>query len=182
MTRVFIQYTHKGDSYLRKLAFAVAAVALLVVGAPTIKAQTTYNPDKMPFRCMAATAAEVPLTFGMFNCRGIFYDSGNVELFFTGSSAEVFTTSGWAAYNASVALTNFTQPTPYACPVVMPGYHTGCPAGSQPGTFAFNWSGTGTDGLQHSGSVSGTWFNIQYCGGTRCWYYPALESASLTIN
>ena len=165
----------------KTIAVAAFVVALFVVGAPAAKAQTTYNMDKSPFTCAAATAVETHLTFSMFNCRGIFYDNGNIELFF-GPMNEVYTTFGWSVYPFTLTLTSFTQPNPYACPIIQPGYHSGCPSGSTPGTFTFTWSGTGTDGLTHNGSVSGTWFNIQYCGGERCWYYPVLETAPLTIN
>ena len=161
---------------MRRLWFLLA---LLVVGAPA--SAQTYT-DTTPFVCQAATAAQIQLPFGYFNCRGIFYDGNKVELFFNGGRAEVFTSFGWAVYNAPISLTTFTQPNPAYCPVRQPGYHTGCPAGTVPGTFSFNWSGTGTDGLPHNGSVSGTWENVQYCGGERCWYHPVLESSTITIN
>ena len=168
-----------------KKAIARAAITIgtmLFIGIPTLFAQTTYQASNVPFSCQAATAAPVALSFGMFNCRGLFYDNGNAELFFTGSSVEIFTKYGWNLYSGSVTLISFTQPNPNHCPVIMPGYHTGCPSGTTPGTLTFNWSGTGTDGLVHSGSVSATWINEQICGGERCWYHPILDTAPLTIN
>jgi hypothetical protein len=157
-----------------------AALALLVVSAA--HAQTTYQASNVPFTCNAATAANVPLSRGMFFCRGVYFENKTIELFF-GSQFELFTTA-WTVgpYTATQSLTEFTQPSPVSCPIKMPGYVTGCPAGTVPGTLSFNWSGTDTNGAQHNGSVSATWTNVQYCGGTRCWYHPVLGTVSLTVN
>lgn len=165
-----------------KRLFVVAALMLL--WACTLRAQTTYPMDKTPFVCNAVTMVSIEMPFGDFNCRGVFYNSGDIELFFNGGSGSLQVSSksgGWLAYG-KLTETSFTQSNPYSCPVKMPGYITGCPAGTIPGTFSFTWSATDANKVVHTGSVSGTWENIQYCGGERCWYHPTLETAPLTLN
>jgi len=170
---------------------AIIAVGLFVLlqQAP-VMAQTTYNASNVPFLCDAATSSRVPLTFGMFACRGLtYYDANNklvAELFFWGSGRiELFTynpdgTANWSIgpYNASLSETSFSEPNPPYCDTI----NQFCSNGVTLGTFAFNWSGTDGSGNSHNGSVSGTWFNRQGCGGKSCWYHPVLETAPLTIN
>ena len=161
---------------------ALLGLALLVLSATAASAQTTYQASNVPFTCNAATAAEVPLSWDMFFCRGIYFDNKAIELFF-GSQFELFTPS-WSVYPGTSMqhLTTFMQPNPTSCPIHQPGYITGCPAGTVSGTLSFNWTGTDANGVQHSGSVSANWTNVQFCGGARCWYHPVLSEVSLTIN
>lgn len=145
-------------------------------------AQTTYQQQNVPFACDAATLAQVPLTFGMFSCRGMFYADNTIELFFWGSRIELFQNGIIIGpYNTSISLTDFTQPVPAYCPVR--NRVSGCPNGTEPGTLTFSYSGTDSNGNQHSGLVTATWINVQSCGGGRfCWYRPIIESSSITIN
>ena len=163
----------------------IIIAAILSGVAVSAKAQTTYQASNTPFVCDAATLARVPLSWSMFACRGLIYKdaSGNqvADLFFWGSGRiEVFTPS-WTMgpYTSSLSLTNFTPPDPEYCGVI----NQFCKSGVTPGAFSFTWSGTDANGVQHSGSVSGTWINQQVCGGRGCQYYhPYLESAALTLN
>ena len=166
---------------MKKLLWGLLLLLLLL--PCTSWAQTTYQASHMPFVCNAATGANVPLSWGMFFCRGIYFNSNSIELFF-GSQFELYTPD-WTdgPYTSSQHLTTFTQPNPTSCPVRQPGYITGCPEGTVPGTLSFNWTGTDGNGVQHNGIVSASWTNVQYCGGGRyCWYHPVLNEVSLTIN
>lgn len=143
----------------------------------------TYSMDKTPFRCYAATSrGDIPLSFYQFDCRGIFYNKGTIELFFNGGAETMELISSSGTWTGSLSLTNFTQPNPFSCPVRVPGYIAGCPPGTTPGKFSFSWWALDSANNVHAGSVTGTWENVQHCGGTRCWYYPTLESADLTVN
>jgi hypothetical protein len=172
---------------MKKLVVAVLASLALMLGSLQVKAQsgTTYQMDKTPFVCSASTAVPIQTPFSMFSCRGIFFNNGDLELFFNGgnNSVDLYSRSGgWNAVG-TLNLTSFSQPDPYSCPVTRnPYYVAGCPSGTVPGSFTFTWSATDASGTVHSGSVSSTWENIQYPGGTRFWYHPTLETTSLTIN
>lgn len=150
------------------------------------QAQTTYQMDKSPFKCNSVTMQQITMGFYDFNCRGVFYSSGAIELFFNGGTmlANVFT-PGWSISNAQLSLTSFTQPNPTFCQLPSTRI-AGCPDNSTPGAFSFSFSGSGSDGLEHNVTVNGTWFNIQYpCGGCRsggAWYAPTLETAALTVQ
>jgi hypothetical protein len=175
------------EDYMKKAILgAFAALALAAGLAWGQGGGTTYQPDKTPIECSAVTTVPIQMSFSRFVCGGIFYNNGDLELSFNGGSNSVDVYSALGGWNAvgSLSLTSFSQPNPYYCPVTKNGnvYVAGCPDGTVPGTFAFTWSATDGNGTVHSGSVSGTWENIQYPGGTRFWYHPTLETAALTLN
>jgi hypothetical protein len=145
-----------------KLRFALPI--LLVVLSVFAVGQTTYN-SSTPFLCDAASHYPVS-SFSQFACRGIEYGSNQVELFFWGTprielfdSAVPFTLG---PYTSSLTLIGFSQP-----------------VSGQPGSYSFSWSGTDSNGIQRSGSASGTWKNAQDWRG---WYHPKILSSSLTVN
>lgn len=150
------------------------------------KAQTTYPMDKTPFKCNSVTQQQITMEFYDFNCRGVFYASGAIEVFFNGGTQlATVATPGWTLSSAPITSVSLVQPSPTFCQLPSTRI-AGCPNGSTPGTFSFTVSGTGTDGQAHSVTVNGTWFNIEYaCGGCRTgggWYAPTLETAPLTVN
>lgn len=191
----------------------IIIAAILSVVAVSAKAQTTYQASNIPFPCDAATLrGDVPLSWSMFACRGIFYKGMNgnnlAELFFWGPSRIELWTPNWmiGPYTASMSLTSFTQPTPQSLGCEKFDTH-GNPIGNKVasvdlqngtftyldangvqrtgtlGTFAYNWSGTDANNAPHSGSTSGTWIEQQVAGGRGCqWFHPFLESAPLTIS
>lgn len=164
----------------------IALAALGLLFACTSRAQTTYPADHTPFKCNSVTTAQVEMSFYSFNCRGIFFVSKTVELTFNGeTSLATVTTPGWTVNGAVITNVQLTQPSPTFCKLPSTRI-AGCPDGSTPGTFSFAWSGTGTDSQVHSGTVQGTWYNLQYfcsdCRSGGTWYAPTLETVSLTIN
>lgn len=155
-----------------KHAIWVLGLLLASLGATATPAQQATN---VPFYCQAATAANVPLSWSMFSCRGLDFADGTTLIF--GTQLELYTGSYEVGpYNVTQSLTSFTQPNPTSCP------RTGCPSDTVPGTLSVNYSGTDQQGNPHSGTYSGTWENVQVCGGRSCWYHPVLLSLTLTIN
>ena len=165
---------------MRKLVAVLGLLFAALLFGQSLHAQTTYTLNR-PFTCDAV--GYYPVTsWSEFTCRGVFYYDAH------GDSAELYL---WAAlprlyviaanftmYNGTFQLTSFTQPSGCSEPNGPLSYTC-----SQPGTFAFNWSGTDTNNNPHSGTVSATWISKDICGGERCWFHPILESGSaLTVN
>lgn len=174
---------------MRKLGILGLLFALLAVSAPSAKAQTTYTLNK-PFTCDSVSA--YPITsWSEFTCRinnpvpypvvlPNFLDANGhkAALYVWASLPRLYVEPpAWSTTNASFQLTNFTTPLPSGCGRASNPCTT-------PGAFAFNWSGTDTNGNPYSGTVSGTWISEQICGGRGCyWFAPVLEPGTmLTVN
>jgi len=166
------------EDNLKKLAIAVASFMLACLN---VKAQSTTYSSNTPFYCDAASAQPIT-SFQQFSCRGITYDDPDgtvaLEYFFQGGIPrnwfELFNASPSFSGQGTVTQTNFTLPNPVR---PEPGVTT------VPGQFAVNWTMTDTNGVVHTGLVSGTWVNHQQCGGRGCyWWQPRLLSNSITIN
>lgn len=138
--------------------------------------QTTYTSTK-PFICDMASAHPVT-SFSQFSCRGItIHDANNtlqVEYFFRDSPNwfDLYTANGDVVRPPQTGTNYMTQLTTFTDP-----------ASGQPGTYAFNWTLTDAAGTVHTGRASGTWQDVQICGGRGCyWHAPELLSNSITIN
>jgi len=159
----------------------LALAALAVLFAVPSHAQTTYSSDTR-FYCDMASAQPIT-SFQQFSCRGITYDNANgtvaLEYYFQGGIPrnwfDLYQSSPLTYGQGTVTqVTTFTLPSPLR---PEPGVTT------VPGQFAFNWTMTDENGVVHTGTVSGTWFNQQVCGGRGCyWWAPKLLSNSITIS
>ena len=139
-------------------------VALLVVGAPHVNAQTTYTlPTGATFMCDAEGYA------GQLECRGIpMADSAdNIVGQFT-----IF------SFNRVGLSLPGLPPTAYGTSDnwVYP-FRTLPPAdGKTQASFSFDWSDEG-----HTGTASGTFVRVNVCSN-RCWVHPKLLTFTVTMN
>jgi hypothetical protein len=168
---------------MKWLLVSLLSLALVVTAlAPTASAATTspvtYN-GSANFVCDAASLHPVTSIY-QFSCRGInFYDANNV---FAGTY--YFKVVSWfLLYTVNPLNGDVARPAGPASgfPIAVTGFTM--PSGNIPGTFAFTWTWTDANNVVHTGSVSGTWVNIQICGGRGCQYWaPKLVTNSITIN
>jgi hypothetical protein len=165
------------------MKIALAIITMLVVGIFAVPTKAQTYTTNTPFPCHGASLQQYwyeTLKLDGFNCWGIevYDDSGTPKAtyYFNGQSANRFEVyipgqNGFSVAYGTFIGTSFTDPKP------------GCTIAACAGKFEFTWSGPDTNGVQHSGSVSGEWVNYQICGGRGCQYWaPKLLSSALTLN
>jgi hypothetical protein len=155
---------------------------LLLFSASLAFTQTTMAVGNN-FRCDAASAQPIN-SFSEFQCRGVpLYQNGvQVDQMFwlNNSHPEQWWLTG-SVFPSSPYNGFITQVTQFSLPTLNGNLPCN---GSTPfnGTVAFTVDFTDENGIQHSGTFSGSWGETKVCGRTG-WYAPVLKAwDQVTIN
>lgn len=180
---------------MRKLiTFAITVLGLAsLLCASRANAQTTYTLNK-EFFCDAVSAQPIysvteftckvnnPIPYPITLPNFLDANGNKVGFYWWDSLDRVYViTSAFTMYNGTFQLTNFSLSTDSNGNTKCGYKNDPC---TVPGTYAFTWQGTDTNGNPHNGTASGTWLGVQECGGRGCyWFAPALQPGSTaTVN